>query len=342
MKKKNYTAVDIAKYVSALLVVCIHTYPLYDLSPTANTILIQAICRIAVPFFFVVSAFLFFSKIDPAAGAHDAQNRGMLTHYLRRLALLYGVWSVLYLPYTFLLWRADGFSFAFVLRWLFDCFFNGSYYHLWFLPALMLGTIIVYWLYTTFSLRKGMLVTAILYGIGMLMNVYGSVLAQIPLIDSLYALYIRIFTTARNGLFFAPVFLYAGIYLKEYPNVYNKKDYLLGIVSFYGALLLEEGLAYLCGVMQDLTSMYLMLVPLTYFLVGALLQVQRAPSYLCRFLRQSSLLIYVSHILFAMPLLALFPDHHLFVYAAVIVCAQLLAVIIIALSNRFSWLKVLC
>ena len=96
------------------------------------------------------------------------------------------------------------------------------------------------------------------------------------------------------------------------------------------------------GSYRDLTSMYLMLVPFTYFLVGALLQVQRTPSYLCRFLRQSSLLIYVSHILFAMPLLALFPDHHLLVYGAVIVCAQLLAVVIIALSNRFSWLKVLC
>ena len=49
MKKKNYAAIDVAKYVSALLVVCIHTYPLYDLSPAANTFLIQAICRFAVP-----------------------------------------------------------------------------------------------------------------------------------------------------------------------------------------------------------------------------------------------------------------------------------------------------
>lgn len=342
MKKKNYAAIDVAKYVSALLVVCIHTYPLYDLSPAANTFLIQAICRFAVPFFFVVSGFLFFSKIDPAAGMCDALNLGMLKHYLRRLALLYGAWSVIYLPYTFLLWRGDGFSLTFLLRWIFDCFFNGSYYHLWFLPALMLGTLIVYVLYTNVSLRRGMLVTAILYAIGMGMNVYGSVLAQIPFVASLYQLYMSVFTTARNGIFFAPVFLYVGIYLKAYPNVYDKKEYALGIASFYGALLLEEGLAYACGVLQDLTSMYLMLVPFTYFLVGALLQVQRTPSYLCRFLRQSSLLIYVSHILFAMPLLALFPDHHLLVYGAVIVCAQLLAVVIIALSNRFSWLKVLC
>ena len=54
MKKKNYAAIDVAKYVSALLVVCIHTYPLYDLSPAANTFLIQAICRFAVPFFFAI------------------------------------------------------------------------------------------------------------------------------------------------------------------------------------------------------------------------------------------------------------------------------------------------
>ena len=165
MKKKNYAAIDVAKYVSALLVVCIHTYPLYDLSPAANTFLIQAICRFAVPFFFVVSAFLFFSKIDPAAGMRDALNLGMLKHYLRRLALLYGAWSVIYLPYTFLLWRGDGFSLTFLLRWIFDCFFNGSYYHLWFLPALMLGTLIVYVLYTNVSLRRGMLVTAILSGV---------------------------------------------------------------------------------------------------------------------------------------------------------------------------------
>ena len=60
MKKVNYFAIDIAKYISALLVVCIHTFPLLDVSEPANTFLIQAVCRIAVPFFFAVSSFLFF------------------------------------------------------------------------------------------------------------------------------------------------------------------------------------------------------------------------------------------------------------------------------------------
>ena len=54
MKKVNYFAIDIAKYISALLVVCIHTFPLLDVSEPANTFLIQAVCRIAVPFFFFI------------------------------------------------------------------------------------------------------------------------------------------------------------------------------------------------------------------------------------------------------------------------------------------------
>ena len=60
--KRKYAAIDIAKYVSALLVVCIHTYPFYEISKTFNTFFMQTICRIAVPFFFTTSGFFFFRK----------------------------------------------------------------------------------------------------------------------------------------------------------------------------------------------------------------------------------------------------------------------------------------
>lgn len=84
-----------------------------------------------------------------------------------------------------------------------------------------------------------------------------------------------------------------------------------------------------------------MLVPLVYFLVGLLLQVQSAPQQDGKFLRQSSLLIYVSHILFAVPLLALYPNHHLLVYLLTVIGSQLFSLFIIAASNRIRWLSVL-
>ena len=40
MVKKQYAAVDIAKYVSALLVVCIHTFPFIDINEMLNTLFV--------------------------------------------------------------------------------------------------------------------------------------------------------------------------------------------------------------------------------------------------------------------------------------------------------------
>ena len=35
--KRQYASIDIARYVSALLVVCIHTFPFLEISETFNT-----------------------------------------------------------------------------------------------------------------------------------------------------------------------------------------------------------------------------------------------------------------------------------------------------------------
>ena len=37
MKKRQYASIDIARYISALLVVCIHTFPFLEISETFNT-----------------------------------------------------------------------------------------------------------------------------------------------------------------------------------------------------------------------------------------------------------------------------------------------------------------
>ena len=53
--KRQYASIDIARYVSALLVVCIHTFPFLEISETFNTYFIHTVCRLAVPFFFTTS-----------------------------------------------------------------------------------------------------------------------------------------------------------------------------------------------------------------------------------------------------------------------------------------------
>ena len=53
--KRQYASIDIARYVSALLVVCIHTFPFLEISETFNTYFIHTVCRLAVPFFFYMA-----------------------------------------------------------------------------------------------------------------------------------------------------------------------------------------------------------------------------------------------------------------------------------------------
>ena len=48
--KRQYASIDIARYVSALLVVCIHTFPFLEISETFNTYFIHTVCRLAVHF----------------------------------------------------------------------------------------------------------------------------------------------------------------------------------------------------------------------------------------------------------------------------------------------------
>ena len=85
---RTYHSIDILKVVAALLVVAIHarpfvgkTYPLY----------ISLFSRMAVPVFFVVSAFFFFRKKPDTA---------QLKHYVRRMGWLYAFWFVVEAYFT--------------------------------------------------------------------------------------------------------------------------------------------------------------------------------------------------------------------------------------------------
>ena len=71
--KRQYSAIDIARYISALLVVCIHTFPFLEISETFNTYWIHTICRLAVPFFFTTSGFFFFRNYAQSDQENDAR-----------------------------------------------------------------------------------------------------------------------------------------------------------------------------------------------------------------------------------------------------------------------------
>lgn len=333
MAKKQYAAIDITKYVSALLVVCIHTYPLIDISETLNTYFLQTVCRIAVPFFFMISGFFLFRKINGTQ-----QDNEVLKKYLWRLLKLYLIWTVIYLPYTIYNYLQADTGILGIASYLRDFILNGSYYHLWFLPALMTGTLIVYYLYKKKGIVFTLKVAFILYVIGYFLNIYAPLWESIPVVDFLFSFFTKTMTTARNGFFFAPMFVGIGLLLAKTKRLSSRLAQTALIISF-ALLVIEVTLYMITGMMRDLSSMYLCLIPCTYFLGNVLLisKLPYKPSY--KSLREDSLLIYTVHILFAQPLLMLLPNAHIVVYFLTVALSQLFATLVVRYQNRMPLLK---
>lgn len=336
-KTRQFASIDLAKYVGALLVIAIHTFPFEDISPTFNLFFISTICRLAVPMYFVISSFFLFRKFDRKPG-HEEQNREAVIHSLKRLGILYLIWTVIYLPYTIWNYAEAGFSLMGLLGWIRDFFLNGSYYHLWFLPALMLGEVIVAYLYSQRGLTRTFFIALGMFLFGWLINVFAPMWEGLPFISVIYGFIIRLLGTVRDGIFFAPIFIVIGLGCAKLKKPGLKASAIGFAISFI-CLILEVSLYALIGVLTDHSCMFLSLIPAMYFLMHLLLSVQIPDRPAYRSLRQEATLIYVSHILFARLLLLLLPNMHLVVYLGTLACSQILATLLVRGRRQFPWLK---
>ena len=115
---------DRFRVLAALLVAANHTSPLLDLSPLADHILTQILARLAVPFFLAVSGCFLLPRAEE-------QGRRSLLPFCRKVLLLYAGATLLYLPLRLYSGALPG-----PLDLLLDLVFDGTFYHLWYFPAL--------------------------------------------------------------------------------------------------------------------------------------------------------------------------------------------------------------
>jgi len=201
---RNIGGTDWLKFMAALLVIANHTSPLASVSPQADFWVAGLISRVAVPIFFIGSGFFLFRKFADDASA----NRSAVLRYTNKIALLYGLSILIYLPLN--AYKGDfaqGFDFGSVLR---DIVLDGTFYHLWFFPALWIGVWLIYFLSRLPSMAWAWTAAIALYAFGLLGDGYYGFAANTlhlkPAYDALYAW----MDCTRNGLFFAPLPILAG------------------------------------------------------------------------------------------------------------------------------------
>lgn len=340
MEKVYYKAIDVMKIVCAILVVCVHTGPLLSINEEMNFFLVQVLARCAVPFFFLSSAFFLFKKIDLSVSLKAKKNLDVLKKYVVHIAKMYGFWTLFYLPIQLIIWIVNGFSLHSILLYIRDFFFRGSYYHLWFLPALLFAVVFVYFLLTKIKEKEVWKISLVLYGIGMLINVYGDVLVNIPLLGVLINVYLKLFATSRNGLFFGCIYVVMGYMLAKKEFIQNAKSlYPKWILSFV-LLVCEVYFILKLGCMNDLTCMYIMLLPFVYSMFEILLSftsLNKGNS----LLRNSSTLLYVVHCFFTFVLQYInFIYAHSFVYfMATLICSFMFIIVYLRLAHKWKWLR---
>ena len=191
MQKKSFAALDAFRLIAALLVVAIHTSPLASLSPDADFLLTRVAGRLAVPFFFMVTGCFLL-------------NDGGVRRFLGRTARLYALSIALYLPLNF---YAGGMS---AIEWLRGLLIEGTFYHLWYLPAALLAVP------AAFFLRKlrpwlGFALAGVLYLIGLGGDSWHGVVCRAPAVAAFYDGLLAALPHTRALM--APLFLLLGAQL---------------------------------------------------------------------------------------------------------------------------------
>lgn len=303
MRSGEYAGVDWFRLPAALLVIAIHTAPLSGISPGLDAAVTYGLGRLAVPFFFMTTGyFLIGPCLLGKKGSRERYGRFEI-----KMLILYGAASVLYLPvawYAGNLPKTPGELARMVL-------FDGMFYHLWYFPALLLGGRIARGL-GRLGKEKALALAGGLYLAGLLGDSYYGLTAQIPHLKAGYEALFQIMGYTRNGLFFAPLFLLLGAYMKK-PEKDGRRT---GRVSkdagrktltaagvpmtltagvpmalTAGILMTEAFLVFRLGLARH-DSMYLSLPAAMYvWYQGLLLAEGSAP----RWLRDGTLCVYVIH-----------------------------------------------
>lgn len=334
IKNKSYTGLDYFRIIAALLIIAIHTSPLLSYSKLGDFILTRIIARVAVPFFFMLSGFFLISR-------HN-YNYDKLKNFLKNTIFIYSIAILIYIPLNI---YNGYFSMDNLLPNIIkDIVFDGTLYHLWYLPASIIGASIAYYLVKKFGMKMSFIIAIVFYIIGMFGDSYYGFLEKLPLLKNLYGYVFEVSDYTRNGLFFAPVFFILGSIIADKSASISPKKSIIGFLISFALMFCEGIILHNLGVQRH-DSMYIMLLPCMYFLFTTLTFLK---GHRVKFLRTSSLIIYIIHPMMIviirmfskiLGLQTTLVNNSLIHYIVVSIASFITSIIIILIINRIKGKK---
>lgn len=128
--RKKYNSIDLTKWIMAIFVIAVHTHPLESIQNSFIYKIYEVMITMAVPFFFMASAYLLFYKMNGSYG--DDNNIQIINKYIIKMVKLYLIWNVVYFPLAVYGYVQDGDgilkSIAMYIR---GFFFVGEQFYSW-------------------------------------------------------------------------------------------------------------------------------------------------------------------------------------------------------------------
>lgn len=278
---KQYPLIDKMRIIAAILVICIHTSPLKQMNPMADLILTRIIARIAVPFFFITTSYFLF------------QDGNIQIYKVKKTIFLLLKWYILaiivYIPV--MLYNHYFTDQDLVLKLIKDIFIDGTFYHLWYFPAMIFGIIIVVILKKYLSMKYLLVVTSLLYLVGLCGDSYYHLVIHIPLIKDIFSFLFQFMDYTGNGLFFSPLFIVIGLMIAQRKSKLTFQANTLMLIISFLCMGVEAYLVHELAFCKH-DSMYILLPFVSYYLFRFLICFEGQRNL---YFKDLSLYIYILH-----------------------------------------------
>lgn len=252
----NYRMLDIIKYAVSIMVICIHCNQLFS-QEFLDFFIRNIVCRIAVPFFFITSAYF----VRKGSG----KNSQYVTGYLKKTMKSYMLWSLVFVPigldwiHQNLTLSANLLPFAL----LYGLIHIGTYYHLWYIPAIIVSIYFTDKLLRRVSYKWMFIISFLLFAFGSIETYYG--LLPAGSFKDFFDMLLKIIFTTRSGLFYGMVFVFMGFFICDYQEKLKSIIKYIPTLAMLSAIILMIEGTLLYNVTRLDMNFLLGLIPFSFF-----------------------------------------------------------------------------
>ena len=293
----KYNSIDILKFIASFFVLIIHVSLFNDVNPYLNLFISQGISRLAVPIYFLASAFFFYKK---SINLSVDEQKIALIKYTKRIAILYIGWFIIFLPKTiFERFISNETSIILdVIIFIKNFFLTSTFSGSWFLVSCVFCVWLLYFICkcTNKNNEKFLVIISLaFYFVCVISSSYGNIFEIIGVGDY-YESFLYYGVKPYTSIFVGVPYFVIGRYFAQNDIKLTPAKKMVGVLSLI-LLFVEIFLTFKLN-LQQTTDCFLMLLPSSCFIFVLIKNVNIELKFNPVYLRNASTIIFFSHFLF--------------------------------------------